>query len=93
MARIVGSILVAVALACAAVTFAWRNASPGAAATPKATATASPAPTATPLPAGALKLRVVNDLNGNAVADSDEPGIGGWHVVVGWRCADRRDDG
>jgi hypothetical protein len=86
MTRNVASILLVAALACATATFTWRSTKTGAAATPKPTATASPAPTATPLPAGALKLRVVNDLNGNAVADSDEPGIGGWHVVVG--CGD-----
>ena len=94
MTRIALSILLAVASAGALAFGASRTAAPGAAATPMLTlaATGTPvktgtaAPATTPVPANALRLRVVNDLNGDGLADPGEPGLGGWQIYGG--CSD-----
>jgi hypothetical protein len=57
------------------------RASAQATATPTASP-ASPAPTATPFPpdAAVVRIRVINDLNGDGVAQASEPGLPGWQV-------------
>jgi hypothetical protein len=47
---------------------------------------APPVATPTPLPPNTLKLRVVNDLNGDGVAQADEPGLPNWRITAG--CSD-----
>lgn len=56
------------------------------AATPTPTPSATSTPTATPLPAGTLRILVFNDLNGDGIRDSGEPGLADWHINQG--CSD-----
>jgi hypothetical protein len=47
---------------------------------------ATPVATPTPLAPNTLKLRVVNDLNGDEVAKAAEPGLPNWRITAG--CSD-----
>lgn len=51
--------------------------------TPDANATPTPEPTATPYPPGTtlLRVRVVDDGNGNGVVDAGDSGLQGWEAV------------
>ena len=73
LAAAAGAVMVAGLLAVAAEV---RAATP----TPTATVAATPEASATAAPPDTLRLRLVNDLNGDGVAQDDEPGLAGWSV-------------
>lgn len=55
-------------------------------ATPTPPSSATSVSTATALPAGTLRILVFNDLNGDGIRASGEPGLANWHINQG--CGD-----